>query len=1214
MPKIQWAGLPPALRDHLFERFRDRKITVEDLYQLKTNKLPGGLGLIYARRSPKTPMPSLQQLIEGFDWASTPVGPREAWPQSLRTAVGICVASQFPILIWWGPELTMIYNDAYSVMLGDKHPRSLGAAGRQVWGEIWDVIGPLLDTVRYDRRGTWSDDQLLVMNRYGFYEETYFTFSYSPIDDESGGVGGIFTAVTETTQRVIGERRLETLRQLAANVGAKTVDDVCLNAVEILSTNPRDLPFVAIDLRDERICTKGDLTVPAKLELPLIVPGEELAGKLIAGISPLRPLDDAYRSFVTLVGGHIASAIANAKAYEIEKKRAEALAELDRAKTAFFSNISHEFRTPLTLMLGPLEDALALHDLPPAAREPLDVAHRNSLRLLKLVNTLLDFSRIEAGRVEAVYDPVDLAAYTSELASVFRSAIERAGLRLVLRLDPLGEPVYVDRDMWEKIVLNLISNALKFTFDGEIEVSLEPHEGEVTLAVRDTGTGIAPEEIPRLFERFYRVRNARSRTHEGSGIGLALVQELARLHGGSVGVTSEAGQGSTFSVTIPTGKEHLPPERIGVARALASTAGRLDAWVEEADRDIRSDEPQAHKPLAGANIVVADDNADMREYLARLLRDRYDVTTVPDGEAALAAIRERLPDLVLADVMMPRVDGLQLLKTLRQDERTRNLPVILLSARAGEEAKVEGIESGADDYLVKPFSARELLARVEGHLRLHRLRRDAEEAVRTSQAKFSTAFDRSPLALTISSLDDGRLIEVNEAFIDLSGYSREEAIGKTPIELNLWMEPEKRAERIAMLRAGVQVPETETRFRMKSGEERVCLIGAARVEIDKRPCVLSSVLDITDRKRAEQARDEFLATLSHELRTPLTSGYGWIKLLAKTRDPELLETGLNALEQSLVNQIKLIDDLLDVSRIVAGKMFVEMQPLDLKDVVEAAVEMVKPSAQAKDISLELRADALLPVDGDSARLRQVIWNLLTNAIKFTPAGGRLEVDAHVRGSSAEVVIRDTGEGIDSQFLPHVFQRFRQADSSTSRRHGGLGIGLAIVSSIVAAHQGEVRAESEGLTKGSTFTVSIPLLQQGSIRPALPPPTRPPRQRIEGARIVVVDDDAASRRIMTKALTNAGAIVRECTNARDALDTVAEWQPDVLVSDLAMPNEDGYSLIRRIREKGSGIPAVAITAYTRAEDQAKVHDAGFQRHVAKPFDPADLVQAVSELAR
>jgi PAS domain S-box-containing protein len=1161
------------------------------------------------------PVESLSDLIEQFDWAATPIGARDAWPQSLRTSVDICVASRFPILIWWGPDLTMIYNDAYSVILGDKHPGALGAPGRDVWGEIWPIIGPLLDNVANEGRATWSDDQLLVMNRHGFYEETYFTFSYSPIHGEDGGVAGIFTAVTETTQRVIGERRLETLRQLAANAG-KTVDAACRNAVEILSGNPRDLPFVAIELGADRCSTSGEAPVATKFELPLVVPGEEsLSGRVVAGISPLRPLDDAYRSFVSLVAGHISSAVASAKAYEIERKRAETLAEIDRAKTTFFSNVSHEFRTPLTLMLGPLEDVLALDTLPDAARKQLEVAHRNSLRLLKLVNTLLDFSRIEAGRTEAVYEPVDLAAYTGELASVFRSAIERAGLQLALRLDPLGEPVYVDRDMWEKIVLNLISNALKFMFDGEIEVSAERRDGHVALRVRDTGTGIASEDVPHLFERFYRVRNARSRTHEGSGIGLALVQELARLHGGSVEVVSSPGAGSTFTVTIPTGKDHLPADRIGASRTLARTSANLDAWVEEAERWPVSSPAQSERPqpVAGAHILVVDDNADMREYVARLLRDRYDVTTAADGAEALEAVQQRIPDLVLADVMMPRVDGFQLLKALREGDRTRELPVILVSARAGEEAKVEGIESGADDYLVKPFSARELIARVDGHLRLQRLRREAEEAMRASQAKFSTAFDRSPLALTITSLDDGLITEVNEAFVQLTGYSRDETIGRTPDELQLWVEPDQRSERVAQFRAGQAVPETEARFRMKSGEERVGLIGGARVEIGNRPHILSSVLDITDRKRQEQAKDEFLATLSHELRTPLTSGYGWIKLLGKTRDPELLETGLHALEQSLVNQMKLIDDLLDISRIAAGKIFVDLQPLDLRGVVEAALEVVRPAAEAKNISLELRGHTLLPIEGDSARLKQVIWNLLSNAIKFTEPGGHVEVETRVRGAAAEVTIRDTGEGIDPQFLPHVFQRFRQADSSTSRRHGGLGIGLAIVASIVAAHKGEVRAESEGIKKGSTFTVTIPLLQ-GAIGPALSVlPGQTPR-RIEGARIVVVDDDDAARNIMTKALTNAGAVVREYANAGDAFDAVALWQPDLLVSDLAMPNEDGYTLIRRIRENGNAMPAVAITAYARPEDQARVREAGFQRHVAKPFDPAELVAVVSELAR
>ena len=478
--------------------------------------------------------------------------------------------------------------------------------------------------------------------------------------------------------------------------------------------------------------------------------------------------------FITAEGRDITEKKAHER--EIARQREE-LAKLDELKTQFFANISHEFRTPLTLMMGPLEELLQSEGISAAQREQLEFAHRNSVRLLKLVNALLDFSRIEAGRIQASYEPTDLALLTAELASVFRSALERAGMKLVIDCPPLSEPVYVDREMWEKIVLNLISNAFKFTFEGEIEVSLREAGRAVELTVRDIGTGIPLEEIPRLFDRFHRVKGSRGRSYEGSGIGLALVQELVRLHGGSVRVETEVDRGSSFIVSIPTGKSHLPADRIGAERALASTGLRSDAYVEEILRwlpdaplpDIRPETTAKPDGEKARRILLADDNADMRDYVRRLLEQNgYEVEAVGNGLTAIDAAQARRPDLVLTDVMMPGLDGFGLLRELRADVNLADVPVILLSARAGEEARIEGVHAGADDYLMKPFSARELLARIESHLRMATFRQQTAEALRLRTAQFETLFNQAPMGIFVVDADF-RIREVNPVALPVFG-------------------------------------------------------------------------------------------------------------------------------------------------------------------------------------------------------------------------------------------------------------------------------------------------------------------------------------------------------------------------------------------------------------------------------------------------------------
>ena len=723
--------------------------------------------------------------MRALDWSTTALGPVEQWPQALRTCVRIVLDSGHPMNICWGPDYINIYNDAYLPLMGAKHPWALGRPAREVVAEVWEFSGPMFDMVVRERKPFRAlADQLFPINRNNYLEEVYFAFSKSPIPDDDGNVAGVLVVLLETTERVLEERRRHLLRDLASRTaGAQSEKEIWRISAEALGEHPLSVPFAllydyrpsehqahlagasvatgealhppVIDCRGENLWRldpalakdgvlielgerASGVPVPNWPEFPrqaCVAPirlGEhsETLGFLVAGIHPGRAFDDAYRQFVLRFTEQITIGLTSARAFEQERQKAETLADLDRAKTAFFSNVSHEFRTPLTLMLGPLEEVLpeARERLSPERRDQLFAVRRNGLRLLKLVNTLLDFSRIEAGRAQASYQPTDLAGFTAEIASAFDSAMDTAGLQFTVTCEPLPEPVYVDRDMWEKIVLNLLSNALKFTFEGEVDLTLKAVDGAVELRVRDTGVGIPEEHRARMFERFHRIEGAPARTHEGTGIGLALVQELAKLHGGSVRVESAVGAGSTFTVTIPRGKEHLPAVHVE-ARSLASSRISAEAYIEDAQQwdgdesEIPEPKPRAEREL----IVLADDNADMRRYLIRLLGDSYEVRAVADGRQALAAIRELRPALVLADIMMPHLDGFGLLRAIRGDSALGGTPVILLSARAGEESRLLGLEADADDYLVKPFTARELLARVAMHVRMATLRRETAE-------------------------------------------------------------------------------------------------------------------------------------------------------------------------------------------------------------------------------------------------------------------------------------------------------------------------------------------------------------------------------------------------------------------------------------------------------------------------------------------------------
>jgi PAS domain S-box-containing protein len=781
------------------------------------------------------------KLIRTMDWSKTALGPVETWPQSLRTSVSLCLSSTFPILIAWGPETIQIYNDSYRPICGAMHPTSMGMNFRICWESALEVVGDKF-TRGQQGEGTYIHDQRMFLQRYGYLEEAFMTFSFAPIRDESGGVGGIFHPITETTDKMLSARRTQVLRELGAAIGnAKSIEDIASETQGKYQEFMFDLPFILFykyEAAEEKASLIGsagtasaaqlavssvDLSQPTEnswpLEqlftqkealtitdlanrfgefscepypetphsavlLPIHIPGQETPfGFLVAGVSARRALDQAYLGFYDLLGNTYNTAVSNVYAYEQEQKRAEALAAIDRSKTAFFSNVSHEFRTPLTLMLGPLEDLQAAPSMPAALRESVDSAHRNAIRLLKLVNNLLDYSRVEAGRIQASYQPLNLTELTADLASSFRSIIEKAEMALEVNCEQITGPTYVDKQMWEKIVLNLLSNAFKYTLRGSIKVNLFQKDQKLVLQVADTGVGIPEKELPHMFERFHRVQNSAGRTHEGTGIGLSLVSELVQLHGGNISVESTKDIGSTFTVEIPLGKAHLPKEQVLETIDIASSADLRGAFLNEAASLLHNSEGKQNENTPKIDeekseeakelkLLVVDDNRDMREYLVRLLSPHYTVFTAENGEQALERVTELKPALVVSDVMMPVMDGKQFLRELRSREDVFSTPVILLSARAGEESKIDGLESGADDYLVKPFSAAELITKIKAQLKISAARGKTEAHLRG-------VFMEAPVAIAIYRGPEHIIELANSRMLEYWGRSAEEVTNKS---------------------------------------------------------------------------------------------------------------------------------------------------------------------------------------------------------------------------------------------------------------------------------------------------------------------------------------------------------------------------------------------------------------------------------------------------
>ena len=1232
-----------------------------------------------------------------FDWSAHPLGQPENWPRSLRTVIQIMLNSRYAMWLGWGPDLIFFCNDAYLPTVGVKEGWVLGAPAAEVWAEIWPDIYPRIQVVMERGESTWDESLMLLLERSGFAEETYHTFSYSPAPNDDGSVGGMLCVVTEETERVIGERRLSLLRSLAAELSSAATEKALFEGVcRHLESRSQDLPFALAYVFDpdgkmaRLVCAHGvpagDELAPLELEVngklgewpahsilndrTTLVVGElgakfrslssspwdrpprmaavvplahqpkgAPAGFLVAGINPYRPFDVAYRGFVELLAGQIAAALTTARAYDEERARAEALAELDRAKTAFFSNVSHEFRTPLTLMLSPLEDLVAKPDggIRAENRELAVLAHRNGMRLLKLVNTLLDFSRIEAGRVEAAYEAVDLSAFTAELASTFRSAMEKAGLELVVEAPPLTELIYVDREMWEKIVFNLLSNAFKFTFAGRISVRIKEHRDYVRVDVSDTGTGIPPQAVPHLFERFYRVHGAHGRTHEGSGIGLALVHELVKLHDGMVEAASVPGEGSTFTVCIPKGTSHLPADRIRSGRKLPSTALGSLPYVEEALRwlpterngdDAAGSEGDGiadSEAGAGAKptILLADDNEDMRDYVERLLSSRFRVITATDGLMALEAARREKPDLILTDVMMPRLDGFALLRELRSDRALGALPVIMLSARAGEEARAEGLDAGADDYMIKPFTARELLARVGGTLAVARARREAAE--REAELRAETAEILESMTLAFVALDEEfRYVYLNAKAEEILGMRRGEALNRRIWDVIPGSETSTTGVELRRAQAG-RVPVHYVNFYEPWGrwfEVNAYPMSGGRLGLFFRDITESKAIEEALRaakeaaEAASRSKDRFLAVLSHELRTPLSPVL--LSVSAMEADPELppaIHEEMLMIRRNIELETRLIDDLLDLSRIINGKLALHVKPVDLNEKIKYVAQICREQILEKAIRLHLSLDPRLgSLTGDPSRMQQVLWNVLKNAAKFTPQGGDIYVTtALMPEGGAEVVVRDTGIGLAPEAIATIFDAFEQGGPQITQQFGGLGLGLAISKVLVEMHGGEIRAESAGLGQGSTFTITLPNAREASEEPV------PERRNgdgpggVAGLRLLVVEDHADTARILGRLLRKRGYTVQIAGTVGEAIGVLAEEPVDMIVSDVGLPDGTGYELMRRAQQMRP-VTGIAMSGFGMEEDIMRSREAGFAEHLVKPVDAAQIDEAIRRLFR
>ena len=1197
--------------------------------------------------------------MRDFDWSMTDLGPPQLWPENLRVTARLCLTSRFPIVVWWGPNYAMFYNDAYISFLGrTKHPQWLGRSGKQCWEEIWPVIGPMLEGVFGAGQATWSQDLQMILDRNLPQEEGYFTFSYSPILDDKNSVNGIWGACFETTEQVVGTRRLETLRRLGVRKPeTRTVEAACEKAANVLAENPYDIPFSAIylvdgagtraelkslagfpgdaqpfpssvsvsdgdifpwalasSLQSRRAAEISDL-VGAGLRLPggpwlepaskaVVIPifgaeRENLSGLTVLGVSPRRVLDDDYRTFFGLIADHIGAAVSDAKTCEAERKWAESLAE------------ELESRGDSQLVTARL-----IREIEVAAR---DVNAELSRRLAELEKANVEIRDSRRAALNLMEDAIHAKEALRESEERFRHMADNAPVMIWLT-EPDGACTYLSRS-WYEFTRQTPKTGLGFGW-------LDATHPDDRQYVYDAF--IVANEKGEAFRLEYRLRR------QDGEYRWMIDSAVPRLspNGEFLGYI-----GSIIDIT----------DRKRAETALEESEERFRTLTDNAPTLIWVNGP------AGCEFVN-------QAYLEFLGMDEEEICGYDWTQFIHPEDREGYVNAYFEAV----------------SRRGRFEAECRLRRRDGEYRWVQSVG-------MPRFEGGELKGYVGASADIHE-RKLAE----TVSAQLAAIVESSNDAIISKDLN-GIIVSWNKGAQKMFGYAADEVIGK-PVTI---LFPEDRLDEepriLERLRRGERIEQFDTVRRRKDGREIDIslvvspirdmagkVIGASKIardiserkraEVEREELLLKESAARAEAEAANHSKDEFIALVSHELRAPLNSILGYNRMLReKGLDEARLDHCSEVIERNARAQLRLIEDLLDTTRMVNGKLRLDVRRLDINPVIAAALDTVRPAADTKGVRLRI-ADSQLSNDlvkmtargaaqsairnpqpaigepaivlGDAARLQQIIWNLLSNAIKFTPAGGEVELRSERAGGHIRIVVSDTGKGIKPEFLPYVFDRYRQSDSSSSQRSGGLGLGLALVKRLTELHGGKVEAASEGAERGATFTVTLPLAGQSELSVSETPAlavlgakgeTRtdggviiPAGVKIAGVRVLVVDDQEEARAMLADFLRQCGAVVTTASSGAEALTVLSNpWdgvRPDVLLCDIVMPEEDGYAALRRVRalEEALGvaaserIPAVALTSLTGNEVRLRTVSAGFRFHVAKPVDPVELTLVIANV--